>query len=102
MNSQSQIQATSFLKQCWAEVLSQNTASGSINNSINNNDTALIFQAVADLMRSLEKEDEEITEVNLEDEIEQIAREFPVKLAPLCRALAQNCIATLHNTSSYG
>jgi hypothetical protein len=100
MNSQSQIQATSFLKQCWAEVLSQNATYSSISNPIDNNDTALIFRAVADLMRSLEKQDEEITQVNLEDEIEQIARQFPAKLAPLYRALAQNYIATLQNTSS--
>lgn len=86
MNPQSLALAT--FKHYWSEMASQYP--------VNNNDAALIFRAITDVLLS-SKPALVNPEATLDDRVERVAAHFPEAIAPLCRDLAIACVEALQS-----
>ncbi|MBD2460526.1 hypothetical protein H6G89_05655 [Oscillatoria sp. FACHB-1407] len=76
--------ALATFKQYWFEMAAQYP--------VNNNDAALIFRAITDVLVLLHKQSHGVAERTLDDCVERIAASFPEAIAPLYRDLAKICI----------
>ncbi|MDX2215333.1 MAG: hypothetical protein SFY66_18870 [Oculatellaceae cyanobacterium bins.114] len=90
MNAQPLALAT--FKQYWLEM--------AVQYPVNNNDAALIFRAITDLIVLIHKQSHDVADLTLDDRIERIATSFPVAIAPLCRDLAKVCLQTCQSSWS--
>jgi hypothetical protein len=71
-------------KQQWAEIANHYP--------VNNNDGALIFRAIVELLNHSKHPKSAAPETSLAEQIEQIAASFPEPLASLYRQLANACL----------